>query len=271
MPQGFTRFIGIDFSGAKGTLSNLWSATGTAGDEGDRLHITDLRPHPFREDLAQWLTREGEQGGRVLAGADFPFSLPREAIERIAARAKPRAAEVDWSAVLDWVASHPPDDLKALGDGLAKTPRSVDPSSALAPLDLRLYKQTSLGMKWLSDLREEAGAAVLPFDEDTRPDAALSLVEVYPSATLTDLGLKGRKPTRPGQVFARPELLAPHLTFEHHSMLATAVALEDAWDACLACLSAYLVREHLDQPHHHASNPEAIATEGWVYRIPAAL
>ncbi len=270
----WTTYVGIDFSGAKGALSNLWSATGQAGDDG-RLHITDLRPHPFREDAGAWLERlTASTPGRVLAGADFPFSLPGEAVSRIRALQHASTTSLHagpWEAVLNWVASHPPDDLKTLGDGLMKTPRSVDPASALAPLDLRLYKQTSMGMKWLSELRHNINASVWPFDAHTRPDATLTLIEVYPSATLKDLGLRGRKPTLPAQVFARPALLEPHLTFEHPALEAAAVTLEDAWDAVLACLTAYRVRDDLDQHERIARDAAAVETEGWVYRIPDAL
>ncbi len=257
------RFVGIDFSGARGTLSNLWSATGI--DRGGKLHLQDLRPHPFREDLAAWLIDlAGDGQGHVLAGADFPFSVPSEAARRLV------DDQPTWHAVLDWVQSHPPDDLRDACEGLHKTTRSIDPGQAMAPLDLRLYKQTAEGMKWLHHLRQEAGAVLLPFDEPAGDDPsdppALTLIEVYPSGTAGELNIRGRKPSRAGQVRARPQLLEPFVTFEHPSLEAAAVTLEDAWDATLAAVTAHLVRGDLDQPQRSDVPDELVTLEGWVYK-----
>jgi hypothetical protein len=55
-------------------------------------------------------------------------------------------------------------------------------------------------------------------------------------------------------------------------MEATAVTLEDAWDAVLACLTAYLVREDLEQPSRVGTiAPEVVKVEGWIYRHPKVV
>ena len=85
MKQPFSFFGGIDFSGAKEPLSNLWSAIGVERD--GKLHILALRPHAFRGDLASyvsggWREEMGGEGERILWGADFPFGLPGAAASR---------------------------------------------------------------------------------------------------------------------------------------------------------------------------------------------
>jgi hypothetical protein len=62
------------------------------------------------------------------------------------------------------------------------------------------------------------------------------------------------------------------MTFDHPSLEAIAATLEDARDACLACLTAWLCRADLDQPFRLARVPEpTLRLEGWIYRPPAAL
>jgi hypothetical protein len=51
-----------------------------------------------------------------------------------------------------------------------------------------------------------------------------------------------------------------------------AVTLEDAWDATIACVSAFLARDDLGQPFRATSHPErTVRLEGWIYRPPASL
>lgn len=267
----FDYFGGIDFSSAKEPLSNLWSALGCERD--GRLHVLDLRPHPFREDAAHFIADgcrkplgiSGDPAApRCLWGLDFPFSVPGEAAARLCGEPAP-----SWRRIVDWIGSHPPADARSAAEGFHKTTRRIDVGKALAPLDLRLYKQTALGVRLLDGLQRDAGAAVLP--QAPAADAAVTLIEVYPSLTATDLNLSGRRPSRPGQVRARPEKLAAYLTFAHASMEAAAVTLEDAWDAVLACLTAYLVRDDLDQPGRVGGVPRGvIQREGWIYRHPDA-
>ena len=55
-------------------------------------------------------------------------------------------------------------------------------------------------------------------------------------------------------------------------MEACACTLEDARDACIAALVAFLCRDDLDQPHRLGRVPaDRLALEGWIYRPPAAI
>jgi hypothetical protein len=265
MAESFTAFGGIDFSGAREPLSNLWTAVGV--EENARLRILNVRPHAFRADLAVhvrsgWRS-DGAAGGRILWGADFPFGLPVTAAEIL-------GAGEDWESVLAWVADRPPDEVRSSAGEAARSFRRTDAGGALPPLDLRLYKQTVEGIRWLQELREAGEVSVLP--HDTGPSST-TLVEVYPSATTQELGLPRRRtPSRPGEGRARAAALKTFIDFADSDCEAAAVTLEDAWDATIACLSAFLCRDDLEQPFRVASAPrEIVAREGWIYRPPATL
>lgn len=265
-------FAGLDFSGARGALANLWSAVGIEHDQ--KLHILSLRPHPFRPDAAAFLHAGWREAAgaspdaTLLAGLDFPFGIPRAAAEQLG------LLQAGYREILRHLAASDADHIAAALPEHRKTPRACDTfatgSAALAPLDIRLYKQTIEGARFLHELLAEGRTALLP--QCPQPDAALTLIEVYPSVTARDVGIKApRKPKAPGQVRGRPAALAHYLSFDHPAMLAAAVTLEDAWDAVLACLSAFLVRHDLEQPGRVATIPANLrATEGWIYRHPDA-
>ncbi|SOD02001.1 Protein of unknown function [bacterium JGI 053] len=266
----FSYFGGIDFSGAKEPLSNLWAAVGRERE--GKLEIVSLCPIPFREDLRahvaeHWRRHVGaDEGDAILWGADFPFGLPADAGVRIAA---PRTPE--WAALAAYVADRPPDEVRGAMPDLHKALRRTDTGGALAPFDMRLYRQTLEGLRFLHELREDAEVSILP--QAPRAGAGTVLIEVYPAAAAKELGIRGgRVPSRPGESRARPAALRPFMTFAHPSMEACACTLEDARDACIACLIAFLCRGDLDQPHRLGRvPPETLALEGWIYRPPAAV
>jgi len=265
----FSYFGGIDFSGAKEPLSNLWAAVGRERD--GKLEIVSLVPIPFREDLrghvAEHWRRHVDAGesDAILWGADFPFALPAAAAQRIAGERR-----ATWSALAAWVADRPPDEVRNGLMDLHKGLRQTDTGGALPPLDLRLYRQTLEGLRFLHELRDEAQVSILP--QAPLEGAATVVIEVYPSGASKELGIRGgRVPSRPGESRARPAALRPFMTFAHPSMEACACTLEDARDACIACLVAFLCRADLDQPHRLARvSPEMLSLEGWIYRPPAA-
>lgn len=267
--MSFDFFGGIDFSGAREPLANLWSAVGRESE--GKLEIVALQPHPFRADLAHyvaggWRSAAGTgDDARILWGADFPFGLPADAARALLGR------DAEWAEICAWIADRPPDEVRDAVPEHGKALRATDASGGMPPLDLRLYKQTVEGLRWLHELREEAGVAVLP--QAPREAAAAALVEVYPSGTARDLGLRcGRRPSRPGEVRARPRALGSWVRFADASLEGTAAGLEDAWDAVLACLTAWLVRDDLRQPERLGSGAAgAAAREGWIFRPPLAL
>src|SRR5688572_18626295 len=103
MPEPFAFFGGIDFSGAREPLPNLWTAVGEAVD--GRLRIISVRPHAYRADLASyvgggWRAACNGVAGRVLWGADFPLGLPGEV-------ARALGAGTTWESQIAWVADRP--------------------------------------------------------------------------------------------------------------------------------------------------------------------
>lgn len=268
----FHYYGGIDFSGAKEPLSNLWSAVGVERE--GKLHVLSLCPHPFRADLAHFVAGgwrralHVEDEARVLWGADFPFGVPAEAAAQLV------GPQGGWPALLAWVADRPADEVRDTLPDHHRTRRLADTGKAMPPFDLKLYRQTVEGLRWLHGLREEMDGALAVHPQAPVPDAATSLVEVYPSGTMADLAFRCRRaPGRAGEVRARPAALRTFVSFESASLEAIAVALEDAWDATIACLSAFLARDDLDQPLRR-SPPEQhpqLRQEGWIYRPPAAL
>ncbi len=257
---------GIDFSGAREPLANLWSAVGKEVE--GRLRIISLRPHAFRQDLAAFVV-EGwrslvPERGSILWGVDYPFGLP-------AAICAGASMGTRWAEVVDWVADRPPDEVRSAAGDAARSLRAGDVPGALPPLDLRLYKQTVEGLRWLQYLRELGEVSIHP--QDPVPESDVTLIEVYPSGTAQELGLPRRRvPGRPGEVRARKAALRTFLDFRDPDCEAAAVNLEDAWDAVIACLTAYLCRDDLEQPFHVGGHdPRVIALEGWTYRPPATV
>jgi len=276
MAEAFTHFGGIDFSGAKEPLANLWSAVGVEAK--GKLRILSVRPHAFRKDLAGYVLR-GWQGtvadpenpapaseadaDRVLWGVDFPFGLP-------ATFGTLTGAGERWGDVLDWVADRSADEVREAVGGATRTLRATDTGGALAPLDLRLYKQTVEGFRWLQELGEAGEVSIEPLAPAAAP---ITLIEVYPSGTIVDLGLPRRRaPSRPGEIRARAAALRTFMEFASPECEALVVTLEDAWDAAIACLTAYLCREDLGQPFRTGAIPRStVEREGWIYRSPMAI
>lgn len=266
----FRYFGGIDFSGAREPLDNLWTAVGEERD--GRLCIVSLCPQPFRADLA-WFVTEGwrrhtgaDEGTAILWGGDFPFGLPGEAVDAIQG-----LRERSWRGVASWCADRPPDEVRDGLTAFGKAGRRTDTGGALAPLDLRLYRQTIEGQRFLWELRDGGEVSIVPVAP--RDGAPITIIEVYPGGAVKDLGIKGsRVPTRAGEVRARPAALRPWLSFDHPSLEAISCTLEDARDACIACLVAWQCRDDLAQPARVGTVPEeAVKLEGWIYRPPAAV
>jgi hypothetical protein len=268
MAEAFEFFGGVDFSGAKEPLANLWTALGREHE--GKLRIVSLRPHAYRADLGAfvadgWRAAAGAEGdARILWGVDFPFGLPASAAHHLLDE---RAA---WERLLPWVADRPPDEVRDAVPEALRGLRLTDSGIAPSPFDLRLYKVAVEGIRWLHELRETADISVYP---QAASGAGSTLIEVSPAATVQELGLPRRRaPGRAGEIRARAAALRTFLDFADPEIEAIAVTLEDAWDAMANCLTAYLARADLDQPFRVGSYPRGILElEGWIYRAPATL
>ena len=158
MSQRFTHFGGVDFSGAREPLANLWTAVGV--EENGKLIIRSLRPHAFRADLGTFVgggwrsALQADDRSAALWGVSFPCGLPVPAAHHVV------GAAASWANLLAWVADRPADEIRdALPDDL-RGGRLTDTGNS--PLDNRNYKQTVEGLRWLHELREEVEIAVAP-------------------------------------------------------------------------------------------------------------
>lgn len=269
MSEPIRYFGGIDFSGAREPLANLWTALGEMVD--GHLTVTSLRPHAYRADLAGWVAGgwraalAADDGDRVLWGIGCPLGLPAGAASHLV------GGRGGWPALLAWVADRPADEVRNSVPDELRTPRRTDTGGATPPFDLRNYKQVVEGLRWLHELREEHEVCVHPQAPDSA--AACALIEVNPAATIQELGLPRRRaPGRPGEVRARAAALRTFVHFASPEQEAIAVTLEDAWDAVVACITTQLCAEDLDQPFRASDHPRAaLEMEGWIYRVPATL
>ncbi|HET7274116.1 MAG TPA: hypothetical protein VFI91_02990 [Longimicrobiaceae bacterium] len=267
----FSFFGGIDFSGAKEPLSNLWSAIGREDD--GKLRIVSLRPHAYRADLCSyvavgWRDGVGRDDDKILWGGGFPFGLPAAAVPAMSMRS---GGPDSWRDTLAWVADRPADEVRDTIPPDSHQPRATDAPGTPGPLDNRVYKVAVEGMRWLHQLQDESDVAVHPQAPD--PTSSTTLIEVSSPITAHEVGFpRRRSPARPGEFRARAAALRTLVRFSDPCYEAAAVNLEDAWDATIACVSAWLARDDLDQPFRVAGVArEIVEIEGWTYRPPASV
>jgi hypothetical protein len=197
----FTRYIGIDYSGAQTPLSSL---------PGLRIYMatpgsapTEVRPPPgpkkywTRRGIAEWLIQRLGEDERALVGIDHGFSFPLRFFEH---HALPR----DWPAFLDDFHRHWPTDNDhisvdfirdgAVGNGAARTGdakwrRVTEVRSGAAKsvfhFDVQgsVAKSTHAGLPWLRHIRQSLPGRVhfWPFDGWVPREECSVIAEVYPS------------------------------------------------------------------------------------------
>jgi hypothetical protein len=196
----FTRYIGIDYSGAQTPTSSL---------KGLRVYVADRARPPFelwpspsprrywtRRGIAEWLVDLlMDEGKPTLVGIDHGFSFPLRYFE------KHRLAP-DWPAFLDDFQRHWPTDDHiyvdfvrdgSAGDGAARTgsPRwrrlTEERARAKSVFHFEvpgsIAKSTHAGIPWLRHLRNRLGERVhfWPFDGWEVPAGRSVVAEVYPA------------------------------------------------------------------------------------------
>lgn len=194
----YSRYIGIDYSGAEVPTSSL---------KGLRIYETDgtgppeeVQPPPSprkywtRREIAEWLADTLAEGAPTLVGIDHAFSFPL------------RYFEVhwlpEWPVFLDDFQQHWPTDGEHMyvdfvrdgshGDGAARmgnprwrrlTDMRAGAKSAFHfDVPGSVAKSTHAGLPWLRYLRREVGHRVCfwPFDAWNVPKGQSCVVEVYP-------------------------------------------------------------------------------------------
>jgi hypothetical protein len=209
--SSFTRYIGIDYSGAK---------TPTASLKGLRVYITEgdgppVEVHPppsprkywTRHGIAEWLVKRLSEDLGTLVGIDHGFSFPLRYFEV-------HGLTLDWPTFLDDFQLHWPTDEDiyvnfvrngTAGNGAARmgntrwrrlTEERAGGAKSVFHFDVpgQVAKSTHAGIPWLRFIRERLGDRVhfWPFDGWEIPVGRSAIAEVYPALWSRGFSRDGR-------------------------------------------------------------------------------
>jgi hypothetical protein len=209
----FSRYIGIDYSGAQTPESSL---------KGLRVYLASRKTLPVevapppsprkywtRRGLAEWLAGQLSENAPTLVGIDHSFSFPLRYFEV-------HRLEPDWPTFLDDFQKHWPTDEKNMyvdfvrdglhGDGESRAgsarwrriaeERSGAKSVFHFDVPGSVAKSTHAGLPWLRYLHQRLGERVhfWPFDGWEIPLGKSALAEVYPSLWSKGFPREGRSP-----------------------------------------------------------------------------
>jgi hypothetical protein len=197
----FTRYIGIDYSGAQTPTTSL---------KGLRVYLSEgsappveIQPPPSprkywtRRGIAEWLVERLAEDVQTLVGIDHGFSFPLRYFET-------HHLPPDWPAFLDDFQRHWPTDGDhtyvdfvrdgSVGNGAARmgstrwrrlTEERAGTAKSVFHFDVQgqVAKSTHAGIPWLRFIREQLGRRVhfWPFDGWEIPVGCSVVAEVYPA------------------------------------------------------------------------------------------
>jgi len=195
---GFSRYIGIDYSGAQTPTSSL---------KGLRVYLTEDSAPPIevlpppsprrywtRRGIAEWLVERLSEGLPTLVGIDHGFSFPIRYFET-------HGLKPDWDAFLEDFHRHWPTDENIYVDfvrhgisgngavrmGNARWRRVTEQrtrAKSVFHFDVQgsVAKSTHAGIPWLRFIRQSLGSHVhfWPFDGWDIPHGRSAIAEVYP-------------------------------------------------------------------------------------------
>jgi hypothetical protein len=274
---------GVDYSGAKDVPNETWLALGRLGGLG--LEIYSLQKIGSHK-----LTTEIQSLHLSALGLDFPFSLPADFVDFIAAK-QVHAPFQTWQELVEALVFTSFDDFVALAKDFKKESKRLTDQhyKALAQSPLHrgnpsMVQMTYQGMRFLSSL-DPSKYAVMPF-HDMKQDTC-AVLEVFPRAMLWCLGLpdsgyKSREKKDEAKVEAlRKQILTslselrekkgilckdyPRLTFDN-KIRSIAIDSDHALDALIACYSAAVwlsAPEVFEDPF--ACDDINVLLEGWIY------
>jgi hypothetical protein len=212
-PSTFSRYIGIDYSGAQTPDSSL---KGLRVYQASPKELPAEVPPPpskrkywTRRGLAEWLAERLAEDVPTLVGIDHSFSFPLRYFEV-------HLLEPQWEAFLDDFHKHWPTDRDNMyvdfirdglhGNGASRTGsarwRRIAEKRAGAKSVFHfdvpgsVAKSTHAGLPWLRYLRQRLGACLhfWPFDDWEIPAGKSVLAEVYPSLWSKNYPRDGRTP-----------------------------------------------------------------------------
>jgi hypothetical protein len=256
MPKRPRRVLGVDFSGASDAGRKIWIAEARRG-RGNRLTLVDVRPASELAEggvapavaiaaLAHHIVKDPD----TIAGFDFPFTLPKQVIDRSV-----------WEAfIADFAVRFPdPDAFRswALRRAGGREIRRIADREAKTPFNsynLRIYRQTWWGIAHLlNPLVISARASVRPFQPlpiKSRP----ILIEACPACSLKSIGFyptyKGRSGAHRLERKAILSKLLDSGLLERPTTATQRVLLDnvggDALDAVIAAVATAHARIELD-------------------------
>ncbi|MEX1049716.1 MAG: hypothetical protein WED15_09315 [Akkermansiaceae bacterium] len=210
----FSRYFGIDYSGAQTPTSSLpglrlYAATPAEGPT-EIPPPASPRKYWTRRGLAEWLVDELRSGPPTLVGIDHAFSFPVDYFE--VHRLPP-----EWPAFLNDFCHHWPTDENhtyvdciregARGNGAERagdsrwkrlTEKRSRTAKSVFHFDVQgsVAKSTYSGLPWLRHLRQQLGPNLhfWPFDGWLPPPGRSVITEVYPSLWSRSFPRENRTP-----------------------------------------------------------------------------
>ncbi len=258
------RAVGLDWSGSKEAGKKIWQAHLDVDASSrivlkrlDRPFLANPEPSKVRAGFARWFAGLNAQ----VVGMDFCFGLEKSHARLICAAASVQPATtlepVQLGSLI--VRLYPSaEDLRTACGPERKRKTDVAAGSPFAPTNLRMFRQTWLGLSCLATL---SNASIAPWASagDT------VIVEVLPALVARSLGSDGGYKGRSTEARNGRQVLTT--TIERLVSLAppdrqTLVddVEGDAIDAVLAGLAA--LRAHREG---FAPPPSAVLDEGWIY------
>jgi hypothetical protein len=198
MSTPFSRYIGIDYSGAKSPacgLRGLRVFLATPADAPREIHPTGRQKHWSRRAVAEWLLEILDDMVPTQIGIDHGFSFPLAYFEQ-------HRLPQDWEHFLQDFCRHWPTDVHTVDDvrknraghgaqrtGNSRWRRLCEQRSSGAKSVFHfdvpgsVAKSTHAGLPWLALLRKTRGASLhfWPFDGWEVPVGKSVIAEVYPS------------------------------------------------------------------------------------------
>ncbi|MEL4305195.1 DUF429 domain-containing protein [Methanococcoides cohabitans] len=261
---------GVDFSGSKTACKKIWVSRGTIHNR--TLHIdsccpiSELMPEDIgkeRDNCLSFLRKLISTEAKAIFGLDLSMGLP-EALNN----------DHNWeNSILNFSKTYKsPEDFRtkcrnSMGNKEVKRKTEIQKKAPFCTYNLRLYKQTYYGIRYIIEpLLKKGSARIIPIQEP-HPEKAL-LAEVCPACTLKRKDIyipyKGKnKRELENRRMILSAMKTWNIELEDHVVEAALKDTEaDALDSILAAYAAYSALQRMDE---RASLAKEYISEGMIY------
>ena len=184
---------GVDFSGADGGGA---AKIRIAERELAAKSVVAIRPRVDRNGLRRLIAECARDGREHLWRIDAPFGLPRESLGGGLA-GLPEGREPTWIEVAEWMASFP--NARAWRGAMRESSRREPKRTCdrvlhtpLAPMNLRVFKQTFTAITEILLPLAREGIAIMPVSMPTTAGAALPSTRVFEGCPCRCLRIQNR-------------------------------------------------------------------------------